>query len=326
MRVMKKIIILFLLISFCGDNAETIEESSGVVENTTTSTLNSSSTTQTTSIELEESSDSSERRYRGVLRTSILQSVPLVYDFKDYTEKVIKPNHEYIEYFVYSIRMPVVDDSQKCASEVNSAIEDTVNNLIEDTKSVLEYTNPEEAKEEWGGFSEWLSIDYDIVELSEEVISIFISYSTYSFGAAHPISATIGFNYLVEDCSEFEVQKLFDNSNTEYEDLISQEMLNQLCANATKDECEIFLNFTDPFPTLTELLDCCSAFAVSEFGIFVQFWEYEVSGFAQGSELILLPWYDLVPALDKNGPYSGVLREYSEISWIVTIFEPKWKI
>ena len=101
-------------------------------------------------------------------------------------------------------------------------------------------------------------------------------------------------------------------------------MLNQLCANATKDECEIFLNFTDPFPTLTELLDCCSTFAISEFGLFVQFWAYEVSGYAQGEELILLPWYDLVSVLDKNGPYSDVLKEYSEISWIVSIFEPKW--
>ena len=318
---MKRYLILLLLISFCGGDVEVSTDDIAVEENSTTST---STNTQTTIIKEEEPLDTSERRYRGVLRTSIRQSVPLVYDFKNYAEKVINPDHEYIEYFAYDIRMPVIHDSQKCASEVNSAIEDTVNNLIEDTKSLLEYTNPEEAEEEWGGFSEWLSIDYDIVELSDEVISIFISYSTYSFGAAHPISATIGFNYLVEDCSEFEIQKLFDASNTEYEDLISQEMLNQLCANATNDECEIFLNFTDPFPTLTELLDCCSTFAISEFGLFVQFWEYEVSGGAQGEELILLPWYDLVPVLDQNGPYSNVLKEYSERSWLVSLFEPKW--
>jgi len=324
MRAMKKITILFLLISFCGGSAEVIDENTAVENSSTTSMPTSTTTTQTIIIKQEEPLDTSERRYRGVLRTSIRQSVPLVYDIRNYTETVINPDHEYIEYFGYDIRMPVVDDSQKCASKVNSAIEDSVNNLIEDTKSVLEYTNPEEAEEEWGGFSEWLSIDYDIVELSEEVISIFISYSTYSFGAAHPISATIGFNYLVEDCSEFEIQKLFDASNTEYEDLISQEMLNQLCANATNDECEIFLNFTDPFPTLTELLDCCSTFAISEFGLFVQFWEYEVSGGAQGEELILLPWYDLVPVLDQNGPYSNVLKEYSERSWLVSLFEPKW--
>ena len=318
---MKRYLILLLLISFCGGEVEVSNDDIAVEENSTTST---STNTQTTIIKQEEPLDTSERRYRGVLRTSIRQSVPLVYDFKNYAEKVTNPDHEYIEYFAYDIRMPVIHDSQKCASEVNSAIEDTVNNLIEDTKSLLEYTNPEEAEEEWGGFSEWLSIDYDIVELSDEVISIFISYSTYSFGAAHPISATIGFNYLVEDCSEFEIQKLFDASNTEYEDLISQEMLNQLCANATNDECEIFLNFTDPFPTLTELLDCCSTFAISEFGLFVQFWEYEVSGGAQGEELILLPWYDLVPVLDQNGPYSNVLKEYSERSWLVSLFEPKW--
>jgi hypothetical protein len=318
---MKRYLILLLLISFCGGNVEVSNDVIAIEENSTTST---STNTQTTIIKQEEPLDTSQRRYRGVLRTSIRQSVPLVYDFKNYAEKVINPDHEYIEYFAYDIRMPVIHDSQKCASEVNSAIEDTVNNLIEDTKSLLEYTNPEEAEEEWGGFSEWLSIDYDIVELSEEVISIFISYSTYSFGAAHPISATMSFGYLVEDCSEFEIQKLFDASNTEYEDLISQEMLNQLCANATNAECEIFLNFTDPFPTLTELLDCCSAFAISEFGLFVQFWEYEVSGGAQGEELILLPWYDLVPVLDQNGPYSNVLKEYSERSWLVSLFEPKW--
>mgnify|MGYP001360087162 CR=1 FL=1 len=321
---MKKflLVILLILFSFCSSEADEAVEQT--LETTITSTVASTSTVQTTIINQEEPLDTSERRYRGVLRTSIRQSVPLVYDFKNYIETVINPDHEYIEYFGYEIRMPVVNDSQKCAGKVNSAIQDTVNNLIEDTKSVLEYTNPEEAEEEWGGFAEWLSIDYNIVELSDEVISIFISYSTYSFGAAHPISATIGFNYLVEDCSEFDIQKLFDNSKTEYEDLISQEMLNQLCANATKDECEVFLNFTDPFPTLTELLDCCSTFAISEFGLFVQFWAYEVSGYGQGSELILLPWHDLVSVLDKNGPYSDVLREYSEISWIVSIFEPEW--
>ena len=180
---MRKFLLLLtiLLIAYCGGNEAT---------NNITVT-SSTSTVQTTNIKQEEPLDTSERRYRGVLRTSIRQSVPLVYDFKNYIETVVNPDHEYIEYFGYEIRMPIVDGSQKCAREVNSAIEDTVNNLIEDTKSVLEYTNPEEAKEEWGGFSEWLSIDYDIVELSEEVISIFISYSTYSFGAAHPILSLI---------------------------------------------------------------------------------------------------------------------------------------
>ena len=326
-KLTKKIIILFLLISFCGESAKTIEESDGVVEYTTTSTLNSSSTTQTTNVELKASSDSSERRYRGVLRTSTLQSVPLVYDFKDYTEKVVKPNHEYVEYFVYSIRIPVFFDSQKCSTEINNFIESSVNNLIEDTKSVLEFTNPEEAEEEWGGFYESLSIDYDVIEVSDEVISVFLSYSTYSFGAAHPISAIIGFNYFIEDCSKLEIQKLFDSSNLNYETIISSEMQNQLCANLeNNEECETFLSFIDPFPLLTELLDCCSAFAVSEYGLFVQFWEYEVSSYSEGAELILLPWHDLVPALDADGPYINTLVSYSKKSWTESIFEPAWEI
>jgi len=322
---MKKILLLLLIFSACSGEAidETLEEPTTTTTSTATTT-STTTTTKNTEALPEEPLESDERRYRGVLRTSILQSVPLVYDFKNYTEKVINPDHEYIEYFGYNIRIPVIADSQKCSNEVNSTIETTVNNLIDNTKSVLEFTNPEEAVEEWGGFSESLLIDYDIIELSEEVISLFISYSTYSFGAAHPISATIGFNYYTENCSTLKIEELFDSAKTEYENLVSLEMLNQLCANATKDECQIFLNFTDPFPTLTELLDCCSAFAVSEFGLFVQFWEYEVSGYMQGEELILLPWYDLFPVLDQNGPYADVLKEYSTKSWIVSFFEPRW--
>ena len=124
---MKRYLIFLLLLSFCGGGAEVIDEST-VVEESTTTTSTSTTTTQTTIVKQEESLDTSERRYRGVLRTSIRQSVPLVYDFKNYIETAVNPAHEYIEYFGYEIRMPIVDDSPKCASEVNSAIEDTVNN------------------------------------------------------------------------------------------------------------------------------------------------------------------------------------------------------
>ena len=323
---MKKYLILFLVFLIACSSTTEVESSETPEVSATTSTI-LTTTTQTTIISQEDSLDASERRYRGVLRTSILQSVPLVYDFKNYTEKVINPDHEYIEYFGYDIRMPVIDGSQKCSREVNSIIEETVNNLIEDTKSVLEVINPEEAEEEWGGFSEWLSVDYDILEISEEVISLFITYSTYSFGAAHPISAIIGFNYHIGDCSKLEIQKLFDSSNLYYETIISSEMQNQLCANLeNNEECETFLSFIDPFPLLTELLDCCSAFAVSEYGLFVQFWEYEVSSYSEGAELILLPWHDLVPALDADGPYINTLVSYSKKSWTESIFEPSWEI
>ena len=93
---MKRYLILLLLLSFCGGSAEVIDETASVEESSTT-TPTSTTTTQNTIIKQEESLDTSERRYRGVLRTSIRQSVPLVYDFKNYTEKVINPDHEYIE-------------------------------------------------------------------------------------------------------------------------------------------------------------------------------------------------------------------------------------
>jgi hypothetical protein len=319
---MNKYIILFIV--FLTSCTSVVEIRSPEVTSISTTT---STTSMFTPTSVQTSEIISERSYRGVLRTSIYQNIPLVYDFQNnYFEETITPEHEYMEYFHYDIKFPVIKKSFECSELVNSEINQLVNALIEDTKSVLEVVNPEEAVDEWGGFREDLSVKYDIIEISSEVISIFISYSTYSFGAAHPISNTIALNFFTADCSKFLIKDLFDTSIDDYENVIAKEMQNQLCSNlATQNDCDNFLSFTDPFPLLSELLDCCSDYGISEFGIFIQFWEYEVSGPAQGEELILLPWYDLVPVLNKFSKYTNILEKYSERSWLASNLEPSWE-
>ena len=76
--------------------------------------------------------------------------------------------------------------------------------------------------------------------------------------------------------------------------------------------------------SIIDLERCCSVVAVSQYGLFINVWEYEVSGYAQGAELILIPWARIASNLDKDGPYSDILREYSQMSWLVTPYEPEW--
>jgi len=106
--------------------------------------------------------------YRGIIRRTTAESISIVDIEKDlYTEKVIKPVHDFSESFSYDIKIPEINSSMKCAPEVNNEIMIIVNELVEDKKSILEITTPEKAEEEWGGFIETLEIKYDILEISE---------------------------------------------------------------------------------------------------------------------------------------------------------------
>ena len=314
------LIFLVIVLISCGGSSEVVSDIVQVEEETTTTT-----TTKEITYEEPKKEEIETIRYRGVLRRSMYQNVPLVYsNFDTFEQKKVEPQHEYSEYFNYDIRIPVINEDIACSDVVNTKINMIVERLVEETKSILDITNPEEAEEEWGGFAEYLIIKYDIIEISEEVISIFISNQTYSFGAAHFISYTESINIFTEDCSDLNIVQLFNTSNDGYDEILESAMQNQLCAVLTTEECESFLKFAEPFPTLEELTECCSAVAVSQFGIFIQFWEYEVSSFSEGSELILLPWHYIADIIEKNGKYSNILKSYSERTYLNSVFEPEW--
>lgn len=314
------LIVLVIVLMACGGSSEEVSDVVQVEEETTTTT-----TIKETTLEEPKKEEIETIRYRGVLRRSMYQNVPLVYsNFDTFEQKKVEPQHEYSEDFYYDIRIPVINEDIACSDVVNTKINTIVERLVEEKKSILDLTTPEEAEEEWGGFAEYLTIKYDIIEISDEVISIFISNETYSFGAAHFISYTESINIFTEDCSDLNVVQLFDSSNDDYDEILESAMQNQLCAVLTSDECTSFLKFAEPFPTLEELTECCSAVAVSQFGIFIQFWEYEVSSFSEGSELILLPWHYISNVIEKNGKYSNILKSYSERTYLNSVFEPEW--
>jgi len=215
---MRKLIVLLLLVS-CTSETVQLEEPSITTETSTSTTIIDETTTTTFSPIQEEVN----RIYRGVLRRSMYQNIPIVYtSLESFEQKKIEPEHEYLEYFFYDIRIPVINDSVACSDVVNRKIETIVSRLVAEKKSILNFTNPMEAEEEWGGFGEYLTIKYDIVEISDDVISIFISNETYSWGAAHFVSYTEPINVFVNDCSDLDVFQLFDTSNDDITDYTSE--------------------------------------------------------------------------------------------------------
>ena len=269
--------------------------------------------------------DTSARDYRynrGVLRYAPWQSIPLVSKATHaYEEKTIDPDHDYIDYFIYSVDFPQFNEDIACSKEINTAITNTMNSFISDKKSILENYTPKDAEEDGYEFWEQLLVYYDIVEVSDFVVSVIITNQSYSFGAAHPVSYPVSLNFDLRYCSEISINKLFD-VNSGYEDVLLHEMQLQVCSPLYEDLCNQY--FEKEPKSLIDLEKCCSVVAISQYGLFINFWEYEVSGYAQGAELILIPWAGIASNLDKDGPYADILREYSQMSWLVTPYEPEW--
>ena len=328
----RKFLIFLLVILACGplNNAgleieAQIDDAVKEALETTTTTVKETPTSSTTTTALEIETSSEEIRYRrGVLRYGSSQHIPLITKTKDsYTEVEIVPDHAYIEYFTYDVRFPQLNEDITCSEVVNEEILIIMNSFVKEVEDTLNYYTPEDAEANGDRFFEQLWINYDFVEISEEVISLIITRHQYSSGAVHPRSDPTTLNFDLRDCSKIEISLLFDKEIKDYEDILAREMKLQLCA-PDKDELTCNESIYSDVKTLTELEYCCSALAISRYGLFVQFWEYEVSGYVQGSELILIPWYDISKILDKGGPYVDILKVYSEQYWTATIYEPEW--
>ena len=116
-------------------------------------------------------------------------------------------------------------------------------------------------------------------------------------------------------------------------DVINNEILNQLCApnipiESTCEYVSLFESYKNSLKINGENIfnKGTTKFALSQYGLYIQFWEYDFYG-ASGSELILLPWIVLEDVLDKNGKYVDTFMKaycvYDKYEF--TEYEPMWE-
>ena len=239
----------------------------------------------------------------------------------------------------YEIIYPQVKNhpSQACYDSINTEIENYVTTYVESDLGTEIYRK--EIKEEEydpGGYSyySWMNLRYEIIEASDEVYSLFLYWDSYGAGAAHPISDPHSFNYDIKNCKKITILDLFDTNKNyveggyvgeKYIDIIHREVVLQLCAPETVESCESYAYSFDNFYDEPNIfLAGTTEFAIGQYGLFIQFWEYDF-GYSSGEELILLPWHDISITLNKNGPYSDILKIYSQKNELATEYEPEWE-
>jgi hypothetical protein len=324
---MRKFIPLLCFLIFCYNDTTNIVEN---VESSSTTSIQASTTTTTLlpSQERAKKIDIDRSPRRGIIRTSPSKYISTIYKYDSfYTNESFKPTHDFIEDFTYNINYPSFIEQVECREQINNEIMLMINNQVNYKKSVLDVITPEELEEDGFIWREILHIDYDVIEVSDHIISVLFYFYTYSSGAAHGYTEPYSLNFLIHDCSKINIKSdILDLSKEENKLRIAQEVNLQLCAPETNvDDCL----GNDPFATIydEEFFNSngFGVFNISRNGLYFQYKPYGASSYAEGMELILLPWYQLQEVLVKNGKYASLLSSFSNLdAYEYTNFEPEW--
>jgi hypothetical protein len=186
--------------------------------------------------------------------------------------------------YIVSVKYPKI--TSELLQEVNAAIKSFVYGLFEeDLKFFIDEKDiKEELELEFS--SNIVTIDFDVIRLDENFISLRIEKYFNGIGAMHGYTCIYGFNYDIENSKIIELKDIF-KPGINYEKQISKYCIEDLCkqlnvgddlwiksgASADKE------NFKD--------------FAISKNSLIFYFSDYKVACYAAGTQRVEMPFSEL---------------------------------
>ena len=329
----KTIILAFITIISCGGIDVPIEEST---INTESSTTTSTTIQPTTTTLLVDTIPNKDFPRRGIIKTSYTEDIPdelfpghKTSDNRNYENASYPYESDAVAFSINYLKLN--EERLPCASVINNEIENIIKNEIESREETATYYTKEEAEADGLIYINYLNLTYNFLEIGE-VYSVIYFFNSYSTGAAHPITYPITMTYDLKSCEKVDIEKIF-NPGLNYIEVINTEIVKQLCAPKipTESNCEyvsLFDSYNNSLKINGENIfnKGTTKFALSQYGLYIQFWEYDFYG-ASGSELILLPWIVLEDVLDKYGVYSSsFMKAYCVYDvYESTDYEPMWQ-
>lgn len=130
--------------------------------------------------------------------------------------------------------------------------------------------------------------DYSSIDVSGRLISVDINQSFYPHGAAHPLSASLTFHWLLRENRKLRADDVF-NQKTKWTDFLSRYCFEDL---SKKQKIELVsIDAVGDLPTQPW------RWQFSGEGLVIHFNPYEVASYAEGMPEVLIPWRDLKPYL-----------------------------
>ncbi|MFU8827492.1 MAG: RsiV family protein [Brevefilum sp.] len=143
-----------------------------------------------------------------------------------------------------------------------------------------------------------LAVDYDLALAGDGLVSVYLRFETYIAISAHPFPSSQALNYSLEQGRFLTLADLF---------LPEADPLDLLLAWVEPDLVSRDLGYT-PGVAASVLASRANWNLLPE-GLRLNFDVYEVGPYAAGPQYVLIPWGELAPFLDVDGPVAALFTD-----------------
>jgi hypothetical protein len=145
-----------------------------------------------------------------------------------------------------------------------------------------------------------LDVTYKLVSQNGDIWSLKLDFSFYSDGAAHPGLYSITVNYDLSQGRELALGELF-LPNTDYLGVVSKYCINEL-SKQPGFEGSGFEQGANP------ILENYRNWNLTAEGLLITFDVYQVAPYASGPQTVMVPFSELKPFIDPQGPLGGNIQ------------------
>lgn len=172
----------------------------------------------------------------------------------------------------------------------NKAVENKINNDIKKTIELLKAPFMKDSKENLNNTepsfpNNDLSLGFDTIYMSKDIVSILLSESTYFSGAAHSNYEMISLNYDLKTGNRIKLKDMF-KPNTNYLKVLSDYSIKDLVKRIDNFEKDNEWIKTGAAPKLENF----NSFNITKDSLIINFQNYQVTSYANGPQEVKIPF------------------------------------
>lgn len=151
-----------------------------------------------------------------------------------------------------------------------------------------------------------LSIDYNVILATDDLISIQFPVYTYEHGAAHPSHYFMEINYDLKSSRQLKLEEVF-KPGANYLQALSSYSVNELKRRSKKADSGLYTDDEWIEKGAAAEPENYSNWNFTNKGLVITFGEYQVAPYAAGPQLVAVPYTALKGILDPDGPLARFL-------------------
>lgn len=213
-------------------------------------------------------------------------------DTEDSRDLKIVPNiiEEEIDVYIVNVKYPIVEGLENKEKEID--LNEKIKNFIREP--IINFKSQMEEAELFEEIKNGFYVDYEVIYLSKDLISIKFSVSEYYSGAAHPSNYILVFNYDIVQDKEIVLEDLF-LSESDYLTILS-DLTRSILFNRFQDDLGVMQEWIETGIEPKE--ENFESFGIKENSLIIYFKLYQVGPYAIGIQEVEILFENLEGCID----------------------------